>query len=528
VRKLLLFIIILLWTGPVFAQVIDTQSVSAQSTGACAAASSCAVFQIGSSPSVTLQVSGTFSGTLTFEATSDGTNWNTATLTKMSDNSAVTSTTSTGQFTFSNGGALQVRARATAWTSGTANVAATRGFSLARVVSGGSGGIGTVTSVALSLPSFISVSGSPVTTAGTLAGTLATQTANVVFAGPSSGGAAAPTFRTLVAGDLPAGVGTVTSVATTSPITGGPITSTGTIACATCGVTGSPLSQFAATTSAQLAGVISDELGSGKAIFANDGTSGQVLSTNGSGTLTFADVIQSNTTIVNNIKFANGKGITTDIHTNDTLPFQAYDTDDLVYRTFATLTAGTVPNFDIASPTGGTLSFTLGSDATGDIFYRNSSGKVARLGIGSSANVLTVAAGLPSWAAAPAGATVAQIGFTVDGAGAPITTGTKGFITVPYACTITKVTVLSTDASVTSGSIVVDIWKDTFANYPPTVADTIIPSGTKPTLSSATSSQSTSFTGWTTSISAGDILGFHVDSASTVTRITLILQVSIP
>ena len=33
------------------------------------------------------------------------------------------------------------------------------------------------------------------------------------------------------------GVGTVTNVATTSPITGGPITTTGTIACATCGVT---------------------------------------------------------------------------------------------------------------------------------------------------------------------------------------------------------------------------------------------------------------------------------------------------
>lgn len=59
------------------------------------------------------------------------------------------------------------------------------------------------------------------------------------------------------------GSGTVTNIATTSPITGGPITTTGTIACATCGVTGSPLSQFAATTSAQLAGVISDETGSG-------------------------------------------------------------------------------------------------------------------------------------------------------------------------------------------------------------------------------------------------------------------------
>ena len=50
------------------------------------------------------------------------------------------------------------------------------------------GGGGTVTSVALSLPSIITVSGSPVTTSGTLTGTLATQSANTVFAGPTSGG----------------------------------------------------------------------------------------------------------------------------------------------------------------------------------------------------------------------------------------------------------------------------------------------------------------------------------------------------
>jgi hypothetical protein len=63
------------------------------------------------------------------------------------------------------------------------------------------------------------------------------------------------------------GGGTVTSIATTGPITGGTITTNGTIACPTCGVTGSPLSQFASTTSAQLAGVISDETGTGLAVF---------------------------------------------------------------------------------------------------------------------------------------------------------------------------------------------------------------------------------------------------------------------
>lgn len=68
--------------------------------------------------------------------------------------------------------------------------------------SSGGGSGGTVTSVALSVPSFLSVSGSPITTTGTLAVSLATQTANRVFAGPATGGAVAPTFRSLVVADL--------------------------------------------------------------------------------------------------------------------------------------------------------------------------------------------------------------------------------------------------------------------------------------------------------------------------------------
>lgn len=75
-----------------------------------------------------------------------------------------------------------------------------------------------------------------------------------------------------ISGGSSGGSGTVTQINTTSPITGGPITTTGTIECSTCGVTGSPLSQFAATTSAQLAGVISNETGSGLLVFATSPT----------------------------------------------------------------------------------------------------------------------------------------------------------------------------------------------------------------------------------------------------------------
>lgn len=67
----------------------------------------------------------------------------------------------------------------------------------------GSGGGGTVTSVGLSMPAIFSVANSPVVGAGTLTVTLGTQGANKVWAGPSSGADATPTFRALVSDDIP-------------------------------------------------------------------------------------------------------------------------------------------------------------------------------------------------------------------------------------------------------------------------------------------------------------------------------------
>ena len=64
-------------------------------------------------------------------------------------------------------------------------------------------GGGSVTSVGLTAPAQFSVSGSPLTGAGTLGLTWNTEAANIVLAGPSSGGAALPTFRALVAADIP-------------------------------------------------------------------------------------------------------------------------------------------------------------------------------------------------------------------------------------------------------------------------------------------------------------------------------------
>lgn len=112
------------------------------------------------------------------------------------------------------------------------------------------------------------------------------------------------------------------------------------------------------------------------------------------------------------------------------------------------------------------------------------------------------------------------VGIVIDGSGSAITTGNKGFLYCPYAGTITAATLIADQ----SGSCVIDVWK---AAYPtvPTVANTITASA-KPTLSSAQVSQDSTLTGWTTSVSAGDVIGFNVDSASTITRVVLTLSVT--
>lgn len=74
--------------------------------------------------------------------------------------------------------------------------------------------------------------------------------------------------------------GSFASFGNTSPVTLSFPSGVVTYACPTCGVTGSPLSQFAATTSAQLAGIVSDETGTGALVF---GTAPTITLGNGTG-----------------------------------------------------------------------------------------------------------------------------------------------------------------------------------------------------------------------------------------------------
>jgi hypothetical protein len=205
-----------------------------------------------------------------------------------------------------------------------------------------------------------------------------------------------------------------------------------------------------------------------------------------------------------------------------------YVTDGASWTTWATL--GSTVTF------GGTGD--MPASNPGDAEAAGASGKVSDAGhvhgresFGSAGDI---GASAPTDAAA-AGATgkVADAGhkhpraservvyeFIIDGGGSAIATGVKGDLYVPDAFTL-QGWALAADQS---GSIVVDVWNDTRANFPPTVADSLnAGGGTKPTLSSAQVNRDTTLTSYDTSIPADSFLRFNVDSATTVTRVVLAL-----
>lgn len=115
----------------------------------------------------------------------------------------------------------------------------------------------------------------------------------------------------------------------------------------------------------------------------------------------------------------------------------------------------------------------------------------------------------------------AALEFIIDGGGSAIETGQKGHIEVPFNCTIVAAIVLADQ----SGSIVVDIWKDTLGNFPPADGDSITASA-PPTLSGDTDSEDTTLTGWTKTLLKGDVLAYNVDSITTCERVTVSLKVT--
>lgn len=349
-------------------------------------------------------------------------------------------------------------------------------------------------------------------------------------------------------------------------------------------LTSDPLSQFAATTSAQLRGVISDETGSGLLVFATSptlvtpvlgvasatsinkvaitapatsatltiadgktltcsntltfaGTDGSTVSLGAGGTVLYSGGAlgtPSSGTLTNCTGLPLSTGITgfaanviTFLGTPSSANLAAVLTDEtgsgkVVFSTAptfdSTITVGTASGTTGAvllnGTTSGTVTFTVAAAAgTHTVKLPTADG---------SANQVLKTDGSGQWGWVGISQTkVRQISVVFDGQGSTLTVGTKAYLSCPFAGTITKARILADQ----SGSCVVDIWKDTYANYPPTIADTITASA-KPTLSSAQKNEDSTLTGWTTSVSAGDTFVFNVDSATTVTRVTVVLEIT--
>jgi hypothetical protein len=120
--------------------------------------------------------------------------------TSLDAKAATAGATFSGGVTFNSSVSLGASATATTpATSSNTTAVATTAFVKAQ---GYSTTTGTVTSVGLSLPGIFSVSGSPVSSTGTLGASFVTQASNTIFAGPA-GGNGTPSFRSLVAADIP-------------------------------------------------------------------------------------------------------------------------------------------------------------------------------------------------------------------------------------------------------------------------------------------------------------------------------------
>lgn len=260
-----------------------------------------------------------------------------------------------------------------------------RGDGVWSAVSGASGG--TITSVAQTVPSWLSVSGSPITSSGTLAITAATgQTANSFLASPD-GSTGALSVRAMVAADLPNHSAALLTSGTVGTARLGSGTANNTMF-----LRGDQTWQpFTSGTVTSVAATVPTWLS----------LSGSPITTSGT------------------LAFTGATGLTAN---------QVVGTDSGGNVILQALTAAHIPNLSTAKLTSGLLPPARGGTGTdfsgaltGSLIYFSATGVSSELGIGSTGQVLKVVGGIPTWVTPLTLAVRETPSGTVDGSNATFT-----------------------------------------------------------------------------------------------------------
>lgn len=183
------------------------------------------------------------------------------------------------------------------------------------------------------------------------------------------------------------------------------------------------------TNSSSLASTLSDETGSGVAVFGTSPTlatpiinlgsdaTGDIYYRNSGGAFTRLPIGTSGQLLtVSGSSIPNWSTLT--------IPSVEVTLAGSETLTNKTLSTGTI----LSSPP----TMSLGSDATGDVYYRNAGGLLTRLPAGTNGHVLTLSSGVPSWAAAAAGG---------------LTNFTESLVTAAPHATVPLITLAATNAA---------------------------------------------------------------------------------
>jgi hypothetical protein len=106
--------------------------------------------------------------------------------------------------------------------------------------------------------------------------------------------------------------------------------------------------------------------------------------------------------------------------------------------------------------------------------------------------------------------------FLFDGGGIALSAALSQYLRLPWAGTITKISMMADRV----GSATIDVWEDSWANFPPTVAD----SKTTLTLTSAQKAESGTLS---IPLAADDVIACNLTAPATITRLTVALEVNL-